>query len=200
MDWNLRRLCGVLLAALVVACDGHSVALSPTAPPVPPSVPPPDPPAATSGSFLGPVTILGAGPAGDCVGDRLAQQAGSQLWLELGLERAPDGSWVGTYYSSEFFGVSGGCSAYLVGSGGGYLDLELYPYCDFSLADWAFAADCTPRDQGLVAGRLHLPEPSGEPVLAIQGEGTILVRRYPETLPPLELWVRFDLKDATAGR
>lgn len=193
MGTDCLRLAGVVVAALAVACGDSR---SPTAPP---ALPPP--PVATFDGFAGPVTILGGGPTGDCVGDRLAAEAGQEFWLEIGLERTADGTWVGTFYSSDFFRVAGtGCSARVVGSGGGYLDLELYPYCDFSLQDWTFAADCTPLGQGLVAERLHLPEPSGEPVLAIQGAGTILVHRYPETLPPLELGVRFDLEDATSGR
>lgn len=194
MESSSRRLSGLLLAAVLVACNDDSAPRNPTSPPV-------VPPASTFDGFVGPVTILGAGPAGDCVGERLAKQAGGELWLELGLERAVDGSWFGTYYTSDFFHVAGtGCSARVVGSGGGYLDIELYPYCDISLADWPFASDCLPPDQGLVARWLHLPVPGGEPVLTIQGEGTIVVLRYPETLPPLELRVRFDLKDATAGR
>lgn len=190
MDGKWLWRAGVVVAALAVACSDSR---SPTAPP--------SAPVATFGGFVGFVTILGAGPAGDCVGDRLAARSGFTFWLEVGLERAADGSWTGTYYTSDFFQAAGtGCRVHVIGSGGGYLDLELYPYCDFSLEDWTFAADCAPLDQGLVAGRLHLPAPSGEPVLAIQGEGTALVRRYPETLPPLELAVRFDLTDATSGR
>lgn len=186
----------VAVAILVCACDRDSVRLSPTAPPVPPVAPP----APTYGGFVGPVTILGAGPTGDCVGDRLAEQAGSRFQLEVGLERAGDGSWVGTYYSSAFLNVAGtGCSARVVGAGGGYLDLDLYPYCDWSVSDWSFAASCVPPNSALVARRMRLPEPTGGAELAIRGMGTILIARHPETLPPLELQVEYDLVDSTPG-
>jgi len=184
-----------LVALLAVSCGDDGLgSRSPTAPPAPPT--PAPTPAPVSTGYYGAVQILGAEPSGDCVATALYRDAPSTFDLLLGLDLSPDGTWTATFYQSEFLGVIGwDCSATVVERKKGHLTLELYPYCDFSYADWPFVEGCGPSDTTLVARELRIPVPSGDSPSTIRGEGAIKIVRYPESLPPLEIRAAFDLRD-----